>query len=140
MLVNQCFYFFRNFPGVEPVYAQVDRRSKKHASSSDEVFTHRRYLSAGANVESAVSESVNPLSTSPSHPPPTADIHSLATLPSHARREYLHFSVLLPTVMHSSACSGIKLSLTSPKGLTKYPRTLITQNLIQAESKYCNFI
>lgn len=80
----------RNFPEMEPVYAQVDCRSKKHASSTDEVFTHRRYLSADANTDSKLLESVNiasQLSTSPSQPPLAIDIHSLATLPSHARRE-----------------------------------------------------
>lgn len=67
----------QNITEREPVYAQVDRQSKKH-NNNNEVFTHRRFLS-----ECSPSIIAEPIVTSTNNI--NVDVHSLATLPSHAR-------------------------------------------------------
>lgn len=70
----------------EPVYAQVDRQSKKHTSNMNDLFTHRRYLSACSS--STITDSITSTNNI------NVDIHSSATLPSHTRRKcYIVFSL-----------------------------------------------
>lgn len=75
--------FQSNLVDREPVYAQVDRQNKK-STNTNEILTHRRYLSACTS--SVVSDSAS--STATNHVEVT-DIHSVATLPSNARRKYI---------------------------------------------------
>ncbi|XP_065213244.1 uncharacterized protein CG43867 isoform X3 [Planococcus citri] len=63
----------------EPVYAQVDRLSKK-TTNTNEVLTHRRYLSACTS--SVVSDSATSTTATPQV---ENDIHSAATLPATVR-------------------------------------------------------